>query len=268
MPGEDRRSPAMPAGWQTMLAALSLVLLAAAGRAVRADSAPAPPDAGASALCEQAVALVERAEAIPRDLLGAIAIAESRRPGTAALPAGPWPWTVGAQGRGLFFDTKSDAIEAVRTLLAGGERNIDVGCLQINLGHHPDAFVDLEEAFDPLANAAYGAAFLKVLFLETGSWPEAISRYHSTAPARSSAYRDKVLELWRGRRGRAVFAGSGDGRSDPGAAVGATGSRAPASAAADGPGRNDVAGKTVDSPNLSAQAIRELRTRLKAMAPR
>ena len=75
----------------------------------------------------------------------------------------PWPWTVNAEGQGAFYDTKAEAVAAVRAMQARGVRSIDVGCGQINLMHHPDAFASLEQAFDPQANAAYAARFLKEL---------------------------------------------------------------------------------------------------------
>src|SRR3546814_15246449 len=65
-----------------------------------------------------------------------------------------------AEGRGRFLPSKAAAIEEVRRLQARGIRNIDVGCLQVNLHYHPDAFASLETAFDPEANAAYAADFL------------------------------------------------------------------------------------------------------------
>jgi hypothetical protein len=34
-----------------------------------------------------------------------------------------------------------------------GVRSIDIGCMQINLVHHPDAFGSLEAGFDPITNA-------------------------------------------------------------------------------------------------------------------
>ncbi len=210
-------------------------------------------------MCEQAVALAERAEGIPRDLLAAIARAESGRPVTADRVAGPWPWTVNAQGQGLFFNTKTEAMERAEVLLAGGVRNIDVGCLQINLGSHPDAFLDLEEAFDPLANAAYGAAYLKALFMETGSWPEAVGRYHSAAHGRNTAYRDKVLDLWNRGRGRPVLI-TGDEQQArrhlaPGSPAGMT--RLP-----------PTGGAPVAPSGVGADAVDELRSRLEALAPR
>jgi tetratricopeptide (TPR) repeat protein len=56
-------------------------------------------------------------------------------------------------------------IKAVEKFQRTGAKSIDVGIMQINLRHHPHAFRNLEEAFDPQLNIAYGAKFLKQLFL-------------------------------------------------------------------------------------------------------
>ena len=54
-------------------------------------------------------------------------------------------------------------MRAVRKLQRRGVRNIDVGCMQVNLRYHPKAFKSLGQAFDPRANAAYAAGFLRKL---------------------------------------------------------------------------------------------------------
>ena len=91
----------------------------------------------------------------------------------------PWPWTINAEGTGRFFESKAEAIAAVEALQARGVRSIDVGCMQVNLMHHPHAFASLDEAFDPQANAAYGARFLSALHHDLGAWPAATAAYHS-----------------------------------------------------------------------------------------
>jgi soluble lytic murein transglycosylase-like protein len=219
----------------------------------RAEPAsPAQPEADAGLLCVEAIALVERAEAIPRNLLGAIAQAESGRPVAEDRVGGPWPWTVTTAGTGLFFRTKDEAMQAAAEALAIGQNNVDVGCLQINLGHHPDAFMTLEEAFDPLANAAYGAAFLRALFMETGSWPEAVGRYHSATPARNSRYRARVLDFWNQDRGVVPRA----------AALAAP----PAESPPEAPDRGVPRGAPA-SPRFDAGALGEIKSRLGELAP-
>jgi hypothetical protein len=64
--------------------------------------------------------------------------------------------------------------------------------MQINLMHHPDAFPSLDVAFDPQANAAYAARFLKELFAQSGDWTKATGTYHSATPDLGADYQRKV----------------------------------------------------------------------------
>ena len=148
------------------------------------------------ALCRAAIGTVEAAQRIPDAFLAAIARVESGRadPSTGTLAA--WPWTINAEGAGSFFATKAEAVAAVRALQARGVRSIDVGCLQVNLLNHPDAFASLEEAFDPGANAGYAGNFLLSLFARTRSWPRAAAAYHSQTPTIGAAYQQRVLAEW------------------------------------------------------------------------
>lgn len=168
---------------------------------------------GDGKLCRNAIAAEERAEHIPRGLLAAVAMAESGRWDAVQNSADPWPWTVTAEGKGRFYPAKRDALAAVGALQARGVRNIDVGCMQINLYHHPDAFSDLAEAFDPAANTAYGARYLRALFEETRSWQQAVGRYHSATPAFSRQYRTKVMGHWQAERRSAQLAGQRSART-------------------------------------------------------
>jgi hypothetical protein len=83
-------------------------------------------------------------------------------------------------------------------LQAQGVRSIDVGCMQINLLHHPDAFASLDEAFDPAANAAYAVRFLKALYNQSRDWPTAVATYHSNTPDIAADYQRRVLAVWQG----------------------------------------------------------------------
>ena len=107
-----------------------------------------------------------------------------------------WPWTINAAGKGQWFETADDALRAVRALMEGGTRSIDIGCFQINMLHHPQAFQTLEQGFDPMANAAYAARFLAGLQARTGSWDAAVAAYHSADPTRGYAYRQQVFAAW------------------------------------------------------------------------
>ncbi len=145
--------------------------------------------------CRAAIRAAERAAGIPRQLMAAIGRVESGR----REPDGrinPWPWSINAEGVDHVFDTKAEAIAAVRALQAQGVRSIDVGCMQVNLLHHPDAFPTLEQAFDPMANAAYAARFLLQLHEETGAWPTATAWYHSATPDLGADYQRRVAAVW------------------------------------------------------------------------
>src|SRR3546814_8422385 len=102
-----------------------------------------------------------------------------------------------AEGEGRFLPSKAAAIATVRELQARGIRNIDVGCMQVNLHYHPEAFGSLETAFDPQANAAYAADFLATLRAAARSWTRAIGQYHSRQAIRGNGYRAKVFKIGR-----------------------------------------------------------------------
>ena len=105
-----------------------------------------------------------------------------------------WPWTVTAEGEGKFYPSRHAAIRAVEALRHRGVSNIDVGCMQINLAYHPDAFESLDQAFDPKTNVAYAAQFLKELRTQRHSWDKAMRFYHSSNPARQRHYGNKVYK--------------------------------------------------------------------------
>jgi hypothetical protein len=167
---------------------LALRLLVLLGTPCAALAQPAEP----GQLCRAAIATVEREAGLPPRLLAAIGRVESGRRDPATGGLHPWPWTINAEGRGSFFPDKAAAIAAVRQLQAAGVRSIDVGCLQINLRHHPNAFASLEEAFDPLANARYAARFLAELQASRGDWMVSASHYHSQTPELAAPYRARV----------------------------------------------------------------------------
>ncbi len=155
-----------------------------------------PGSAMPAFLCRSAIASAEAALRIPDLFLSAIGRVESGRPLPLSGQVSPWPWTVDAEGQGHFYPSKEAAVAAVQALQARGVRSIDVGCLQVNLLQHPEAFASLDEAFDPQANANFAARLLSSLFVQTGSWPLAAAAYHSQTPAIGAAYQQKVLSAW------------------------------------------------------------------------
>jgi hypothetical protein len=161
-----------------------------------AGVAAEPPWRAESADCSAAIATSERSGGIPAGLLAAIGRVESGRMDPASGGVRSWPWTINAEGAGRFFATKPEAVAAASALRARGVASIDVGCMQVNLMHHPAAFASLEEAFDPAANALYAARFLNELYSGTGDWSAAAAAYHSQTHEIGAAYKEKVLAAW------------------------------------------------------------------------
>jgi hypothetical protein len=146
--------------------------------------------------CASALQQAERRYHLPHELLLAIAKAESGRPITSAADIRPWPWTIDADGAGLFFDSKAAAVAWIH---AHGAHSgfVDVGCMQVDLHYHPSAFASMEEAFDPAANADYAARLLVDLYRGEagGSWDIAVGLYHSHTARLAAEYRDRVAMI-------------------------------------------------------------------------
>jgi Transglycosylase SLT domain len=181
---------------------LRLTLLGLALLVPLLKSAPAAqaalPMVPAESPCAIEAGRFERIYGIPERLLHAIAMVESGRWDDKSRATIAWPWTVTADGNGKYFSSKAEAITEVKRLKAAGVRSIDVGCMQVNLRYHPDAFTSLDDAFDPASNVAYAARFLKGLFGATNHWPTAASYYHSQTPHLAAAYRDHLMKVWNG----------------------------------------------------------------------
>ncbi len=155
-----------------------------------------PGRAGATS-CAQAAAVAEGAAGIPAGLLLAIGLVESGRTDAAGVRA-PWPFAIQSGGAGRFLASAEDAVATVQALQAGGVQSVDVGCFQINLLHHPDAFPNLASGFDPQTNAHAAARFLASLREELGAWEPAVAAYHSRTEALGVPYRDLVWAAWHG----------------------------------------------------------------------
>lgn len=201
MPGCTRptfiRSKTRRGASAVLLAAILTSLPLSHGKA--ADPASPAWDVVQSALCTSAVQEAERHHALPPGLLGTIAKVESGRPIASTGDIRAWPWTINADGTGLFFASRAEAVAWAKQGLAGSVHLMDVGCMQVNLQFHPTAFHSLDEAFDPIANVAYAATFLQQLGTETNDdWNLATGFYHSHTPDLAAAYRNRVGEVGAG----------------------------------------------------------------------
>jgi hypothetical protein len=175
--------------WPVAAVLLGLALLAALPGRAAADMGEA---------CRDQAAIAERTAGIPTGLLLAIGKRESGRFDSETGGVLPWPWSVNREGEGRFFASRQEAASYVASAERDGSRSIDVGCFQINLKYHPMAFASLDVAFDPAANAAYAARFLRELYDREGSWETAVAYYHSASPLLGVPYREAVFATWHG----------------------------------------------------------------------
>lgn len=190
------------------LIAASLLGLAVmtAGSAVEAasDSSKKPIPINDSKICAQLARVAEQSLGIPEHLLRAVSTVESGRYVRSLGRAEPWPWTINAAGKGSTFRSKADAIAEIDRLLRQGMISIDVGCMQVNLAYHGEAFDGIEDALDPVKNVAYAAHLLVTLKEQHGSWSAAVAAYHSSKPERAIPCCQKVAKAWEGFGGYAT----------------------------------------------------------------
>jgi hypothetical protein len=159
-------------------------------------------------MCMNHISRLEKEEGIPERLLSAIAYVESGRLIKKSKKVVVWPWTINVQGKGYYFLSKEEAVQAVKDYKNQGITNIDVGCMQINLHHHKEAFETIEKAFDPKTNVEYAVSFLKQLKETHASWIKAVAHYHSATPYFHLPYSQKVYQVWSrlgGKDGEVTF---------------------------------------------------------------
>lgn len=158
--------------------------------AVASPQALARTDGSEAELCLQAAANAADETGVPYDVLLAISVVETGRDGQ------PWPWTVNIGGEGHWSDTAEEAAALVEAALQSGQTNVDLGCFQLNLYWHAEAFTSIEDMLDPERNASYAAAFLAEKFEETGDWSLAAAAYHSATPEHAERYQTQFDATW------------------------------------------------------------------------
>ena len=138
---------------------------------------------------------------LPNKLLTSISLVESGLKRNNKLSS--WPWTLNVNGKSMYFDNKEDTIEHLKKSLKMN-KNIDIGCMQINYKYHGKNFKNLDDIISPNKNVKYAASFLRKLFKKHKSWNEAISRYHSSKPKRKKRYLIKVQSFWNDLRQKKI----------------------------------------------------------------
>lgn len=160
------------------------------------QSAMAQGAANPATLCDRAASYAAQTTGVPVDILLAISRVETGRRQDGSLR--PWPWTINADGKGAFYDSKVEAIAAASAHLADGTSTFDIGCFQLNIRWHGNEFATFDDMFDPEKNASYAAKFLLSLYQETGNWADAVAAYHSRTPGLAQTYLNQVKAVLAG----------------------------------------------------------------------
>lgn len=121
----------------------------------------------------------------------------------AEVESGGRPWSLNAAGRSFYFDSREDALSAAQKALTGG-KSFDAGLMQVNNFWLKKYSLDLETAFDPLANIYLGGFILRQEIDRLGLNAKAIGAYHSPDPDQARVYADKVLAALKNNDGKPV----------------------------------------------------------------
>ena len=159
----------------------------------------------ANLVCEKIIKNIESLTEIPEGLLLGIGKTEAGRI-IDKKELKVWPWTVNHAGKSLFFDNKKQMKNYVLKHLKKGDNNLDVGCMQINLKWHKHNFKEVNDMISPEPNISYAASFLIQLKNKYGNWNEAIKHYHSSDPIKNKPYLDKVLNYWKMKDKKTIYA--------------------------------------------------------------
>lgn len=152
----------------------------------RAAAAAPVVRTGDNGLCIREILLAQMRYQIPDNLLLGIGLQESGLYRDGALTV--WPYTANAEGKGAYFDTAAEAEAWVNARRGEGITSIDLGCMQINMHWHPDAFDTVADGFNPARNVDYAAAYLARLYKAKGDWRAAAASYHSRTEELGQAY--------------------------------------------------------------------------------
>ena len=155
-----------------------------------AVAAPSVTETGENGRCIREILLAQMRYQIPDNLLLGIGLQESGLYRNGSLTV--WPYTANAEGKGAYFDTEDEAVAWVNQRRSEGITSVDLGCMQINMHWHPDAFDTVADGFNPSRNVDYAAAYLARLYREKGDWRAAAASYHSRTDELGQAYLSRL----------------------------------------------------------------------------
>ena len=176
------RRPAAPAWLRAWPIALAIFLLNTL------------PLAAARNVCDAAAERASSETGVPAEVLRTVTRVETGRPRDGQVQ--PWPWAINVAGAGHWFDHEDEALAFAFRQVKSGARNFDVGCFQINYRWHGEAFVSIEDMFDPYRNALYAARFLAELHGEFGNWEAAAGAYHSRTKKFADRYKARFRQIF------------------------------------------------------------------------
>ena len=145
--------------------------------------------ASPSHYCQKYMEEAARKTGVLPEIIWAVAMKES------SFGNGPWPWTINIRGKGYYFPDKATALHFLQSFDTKALAHVDVGCMQLNIGFHGNAFSSVSQMMDPRLNIIYGAYFLKELYHEQGKWAKAVANYHSRKWPRGGKYANGVARL-------------------------------------------------------------------------
>jgi soluble lytic murein transglycosylase-like protein len=138
--------------------------------------------------------IVAKEKNVPSELFFAIALQESGKNFKGKRI--PWPWTLNICGKGVYFDSKEEAVHFLG-LAIEAECSVDVGLMQIHWQTHHKKFKSYSQALEPIINMRAGATILLNQYKRSGDWYIATGRYHSPNNKRlAENYRKKVLTIY------------------------------------------------------------------------
>lgn len=136
---------------------------------------------------------------VPAEILYAVASTESII--DLDVKARPWPWTLNVAGKGLRFDDRDAACQALKQALLETQL-VDVGITQLNVRWQPQLFGehgrfrDPCDGLDPYANLDAAAELIRHHYDDTSDWLVATGRYHRPAGgAPAVRYRSQVKQV-------------------------------------------------------------------------
>lgn len=146
-----------------------------------------------SDVCDQSIEHVAASSFVPRAVIFKIARLETGRRVDGRIVS--WPWSLNNGGKAYYLKDSATALRTLAKLMAEGEKNIDVGCMQLNIRWHSEFFNSLEQMMNPLHNVRYAARYLETLYKETGSWEKAVRYYHSRNTKFNDLYYAKFRKM-------------------------------------------------------------------------